>query len=258
LDSETRGRLRGSFDHAAAGYAASRPGYPDEAVDWLLGAGAHDVLDLGAGSGSLTRPLTLRARRVVAAEPSRNLLTELRAEAGVVPAIQTSAELLPFAGETFDVVTVATAFHWFDAERALPEIARVLRPGGHLALAWNTRALTTSWTQELDDLLRSAQPSTLQGDWGTGSVHALDGSALFDPPEYAAFEHEQRATREGLVGLVASRSYVISLDPPDRDSLLDRVAALLDAHAVQDGTLGLPYRAECWRAAVRRPPHPAP
>lgn len=110
-------------------------------------------------------------------------------------------------------------------------------------------------TRELDALLRSAQPASLQGDWDTDSAHALDDSALFATPTYAAFDHVQRLDRAGLLSLVTSRSYVIALDPSTRSALLDRVGELFDNHAGPDGSVALPYRAECFRCAVRRP-HP--
>jgi SAM-dependent methyltransferase len=261
MDVTTQARLKTGFDQAADAYATSRPGYPADAVRWLLygdaGAGddsaSLDVLDLGAGSGSLTLALPGYAGQVVAAEPSLNLLTELRRAAPEIPAVRAGAESLPFADGGFDVVTVATAFHWFEPDRALPEIARVLRPGGHLALVWNSRVHETVWTQRLNALLRSAMPPALQGDWGVGSVRALDDSRWFLPPERATFEHEQPLDRAGLVSLVASRSYVIALDSPAREALLTRVGELYDATVGPGGTLAMPYHAKCFRSAVRPP-----
>jgi hypothetical protein len=127
----------------------------------------------------------------------------------------------------------------------------VLRPGGHLALVWNTRVAASPLTAELAALLRSARPPTLQGDWGTGSVHALDDSPWFAPSESAAFDHVQRIDRDGLINLVGSRSYVIALDPADRAELLERVRALFDTHAGGSAVVDIPYRAECFRFAVR-------
>lgn len=246
-------RLGVVFGQAAARYAASRPGYPEPAVDWLIAGRPGDALDLGAGSGALTRALTSRVPRVVAAEPSHDLLIELRDRSPTALAVRAGAEQLPFADASFDVVTVATAFHWFDPQRALPEIARVLRPAGHLALVWNTRDSTTPWTQELDLVLRSAQPPTLRGDWGTDSVHALDSSPWFAPPERADFDHTQMLSLGGLRGLVASRSYVIALDPAAREALLAQVSALFEQYAQAGDELALPYRTQCWRSFLSAP-----
>lgn len=251
MDPATRGRLKGTFGVAARRYASARPSYPDSVVDWLVGVTARAILDLGAGSGALTKALVSRAGTVIAAEPSHILLLELRSAASLASAVQPAAERLPFNNASFDIVTVATAFHWFDTRQALPEIARVLRPAGHLALVWNTRTVTNSWTRDLDELLRAAQPATLQGDWGAGSVRHLEASARFETPERADFAHTQRLDRSGLVDLVASRSYVIVLSDSARQHLLARVEALFDASADPGGALDLPYVAQCWRAAVR-------
>lgn len=253
MDPSTRRDLRGTFDAAAKSYAAARPSYPGAAVAFLLGDHDQDVLDLGAGSGALTRLLHRQAARVIAAEPSTNLLQALRESSPDAAVVEAGAEHLPFAGASFDVVTVATAFHWFDPIRALPEIARVLRLRGHLGLVWNTRIVNQGWTAEFDGLLRSAQPSTLQGDWGTGSVRVLSGHPLFTEPDYAEFAHVQQLDKAGLLDLVASRSYVIALSPEAHTSLLDRASALFASAADDSGHVQMPYVAKCWRAAVRRP-----
>lgn len=264
MDASTRERLGAAFDRAASSYAVSRPGYPEAAVDWLLdpdagtraAAGTNatgGVLDLGAGSGSLTHQLAARVRRVVAAEPSLNLLRELSLEPPSSGMVQAAAEQLPFDAGVFDVVTVATAFHWFDSDRALPEIARVLREGGGLGLIWNVRSRTEPWTRALSALLRSVRPASLSGDWGAGSAQALDDSPWFAPPSYAEFPHGQRLGRSALMELVGSRSYVIALDEPQRVSLLAEVGDLFDITAGKALTLDLPYTSRCWRAVSTRP-----
>lgn len=253
MDMSTRGRLQSTFDGAARRYAAARPTYPAGAVAWLVGATPVTVLDLAAGSGALTRALVDRGHTVVAAEPSRNLLRELTIAAPRALAVRAAAEELPFGNAAFDVVTVATAFHWFDPARALPEIGRVLRAGGRLSLVWNTRQLADPWSRRLDALLRAAQPSTLRGEWGTDSVRALDNSSCFEPPEHNGFPHTQRLDRSGLVDLVASRSYVIALDDSSRRDLLAAAGALFDSAADADGYVELSYVADCWRNTSRRP-----
>lgn len=252
MDPATRHHLKGTFDAAATGYAKSRPTYPESAVAFLLGDHVDDVLDLGAGSGALTRLLHERTASVVAGEPSHNLLRELRRSSPETASAAARAELLPFHDASFDVVTVATAFHWFDPARALPEIARVLRSSGHLGLVWNTRSVTTAWESELDLLLRSAQPSSLQGDWATDAISALTSHPLFTEPTYAEFAHTQQLGRATFIELVASRSYVIALETPIRAELLDRVATLFDASADTSGYVQMSYRARCWRSPVRR------
>jgi SAM-dependent methyltransferase len=240
-------RLAAGFDRGAAGYATHRPGYPDEAVAWLAGPNRCDVLDLGAGSGSLPAGLVSAGQRVVAAEPSWAMLGELGSRGLGAPVVQASAEALPFAQGSFDVVTVATAFHWFDASAALPQIASVLRTGGRLALVWNSRTMSGGWPETFGELLRGAQPPELVGDWGTGSVSAVEASPLFGPLEEASFPFSQRLDREGLIGLAASRSYVIALPDARRRRLLEHVGRLFDSAADTDGMVELGYAARCWR-----------
>jgi SAM-dependent methyltransferase len=235
-------------------YAAHRPGYPDSAVEWLVGGERRHVLDLGAGSGSLTKSLVADGHLVVAAEPNRAMLAELEVLGLAAPLVQSGAEALPFARQSFDVVTVGTAFHWFDADAALPEIAAVLKPGGRLALVWNIRCEDSGWAAELAELLQAAQPPSLVGHWVTGSVSAVEESALFGPLEAAEFPFTQTLDRAGLMGLAASRSYVIALSTTRRRRLLESIGRLFDSVAGGGSTVELPYRTRCWRAArIDRP-----
>src|SRR3954454_13116307 len=121
-----------SFGPAAADYERVRPSYPGSAVAWLVGTEPQRVLDLGAGTGKLTRVIVALGHDVVAVEP----LPEMRAElSAALPTVEThagSAEAIPLADASVDAVVVGQAFHWFDQARAVPELARVLRPGGVL------------------------------------------------------------------------------------------------------------------------------
>ncbi len=254
MEPSLRTRLGASFGSAAGSYADSRPGYPAAAASWLAGSEPADVLDLAAGSGSLTATLVGLGHRVVAAEPSQQMLDRLVSSLPGTPGVASAAESLPFRGGSFDVVTVATAFHWFDAEVALAEIRRVLRPFGRLALVWNTRVGEQGWTQALSTLLRSVRPTGLAGDWGAGSAHALAQSDLFEDVEYTEFSHSQTLDRAGLRGLVASRSYVSALSQEERAEVMALVDQLY-ADAVRsepDAAVVLPYVTQCWRA-TRRP-----
>jgi SAM-dependent methyltransferase len=243
-----RRRLGAAFGREAEVYAAHRPGYPPDAVAWLVGRVRRGVLDLGAGSGSLTAGLVSAGHAVVAAEPSSAMLAELAASGLEVPLVQSGAEALPFAQGSFDVVTVATAFHWFDAAAALPQVAAVLKPGGRLALVWNIRSEADGWPAELGQLLRAAQPPSLVGHWATDSVRAVEESTLFGPLEVAEFGFTQTLDRAGLVGLAASRSYVIALSSSRRRRLLDSVGRLFDFAAGADARVELPHTARCWRS----------
>ena len=213
------------FARAAGVYDRARPSYPQEAIDWLvartgLGPG-RTVADVGAGTGKLTRLLVPTGARVLAVEP----VAEMRALIGAGEVLEGTAEELPLGDGAVDVVTVAQAFHWFDHDRALPELHRVLRPGGSLALFWNMRDLTNPLQRGVEDLLaehRGNLTPQREGRWRA----PLAASPLFGEEERAEFRHEQAFTTEDLCERVASTSFVAAMPAEERAALLERVRAL--------------------------------
>ncbi|MFJ3987030.1 class I SAM-dependent methyltransferase [Streptomyces fungicidicus] len=149
-DRATRAR---SFDAAAAQYAANRPSYPPalfDAIEELTGrplAGAR-VVDVGAGTGMATARLLARGADVIAVEPGAGMAAEFRRALPGVPVVRGDGNALPLAAHCADLLTYAQAWHWTDPVRAVPEAVRVLRPGGALALWWNTDALDVPWIAE--------------------------------------------------------------------------------------------------------------
>lgn len=244
MDSELR-RARGtSFGSVAEVYERSRPLYPEDAVRWLVGDTPADVLDLGAGTGKLTRQLVALGHRVVAVDPLPEMLAQLRAVVPGVEALEGMGESIPLAADSVGVVTIAQAFHWLDPVAALPEIARVLRPGGVLALVWNMRQENDLLSGALEGMIDSGTVES--GD----AVRPIDASGLFGAVETASFGSAQRVDRGMLLDLVLSRSYCASMAPDERDEVLEGVGALYDAAAGSDG-VELSYKAECFRAARR-------
>ena len=243
-DVDERRKQAASFAGVADVYERSRPGYPDAAVAWLAGSTPGDVVDLGAGTGKLTRSLVALGHRVTAVEPLEEMLAQLRASVPAARALTGGAEAMPLPDASIDVVTCAQAFHWFDHDRALAEIARVLRPGGRIALVWNMRHASEIWVEELGD--------AIVGRTGLdrGAVEPIERSGLYGPVERAVFEHTQEVDRTTMRELVRSRSYCAILSEEERAPILDRVDAIFDRHA-RDGVLHVPYRTECFRA-VRR------
>ena len=233
-----------SFAGVADAYERSRPGYPDDAVRWLAGAGSCDVLDLGAGTGKLTRSLVALGHRVIAVEPLEQMLAELRRAVPGAEALLGSAEMIPVPDASVDVVTCAQAFHWFDHDRALPEIARVLRPGGRLALIWNMRDEREAWVDELSDAMVG------RTRFVSRTAELIERSGLFEPSEHEVFDHSQDIDRTALQELVLSRSYCAVLTPEERVPILEKVDRIFDEHA-RDGILRLPYMTECFRASRR-------
>jgi SAM-dependent methyltransferase len=229
-----------SFAHVADSYERGRPGYPDEAVRWLVGDEPCDVVDLGAGTGKLTRSLVALGHRVTAIEPLPEMLEHIPATAPGASAILGNAEVIPLPDGFADVVTVAQAFHWFDHSAALPEVARVLRSEGRLAMVWNIRDDAEPWVADLSTTLG---PESI----AAGDVNApIDESGLFGPVETATFRFTQVLDRETMLDLVVSRSYCAKLPPAEREPILDAVAQLFDEHEA-DGKIELPYVTECYR-----------
>jgi len=233
-----------SFAGVAGAYERGRPTYPEEAVRWLVGDEPLDVVDLGAGTGKLTRVLVSLGHRVTAIEPLPEMLELLPATAPGAGAILGNAEVIPLPDEFADVVTSAQAFHWFDHAVALPEIARVLRPGGRLAVVWNVRDERVPWVARLSELIGSEGTSAMDVD------DPIDKSGLFGPVEKAEHQIEQVLGRETLLDLVLSRSYCAKLPPAEREPILAAVGRLYDEVAGDDG-VSLPYVTQCFRAERR-------
>ena len=179
------------------------------------------MVDLAAGTGKLTRDLVPTGATVVAVEPLDEMRAQLLQRVPEAQAFAGTAEEIPLADGSVDAVVCAQAFHWFDPERALPEIHRVLRPGGGLAMLWNTRGVEEPVQARLDEFLLQHQEQASR-DW-LKADDAVARSPLFGPLEHRCWPHEQRLSLDELVGLVASRSYIASLDEETRAALLGDV-----------------------------------
>ena len=236
--------LSGSFGAVADAYDRGRPSYPAEAVAWLLDGDAKIVLELGAGTGKLTRAMVDQGHAVFATEKDPAMLAVLKERVSEVSAKLASAEEIPANDRSVDVVIAAQAFHWFDHALALPEMARVLRPGGHVALVWNSFDQRIPWVRKLVEVT---------GEWSATSASShelLAESDLFGQVESAKFPFWQDVTRDTLVDIVASRSYVASLPVDEREAKLDAVRALYDDYGRGHDGMQLPYVVECYRAKV--------
>ena len=236
------------FARSAAAYDRARPEYPPAAIEWLaarLGLRpGRAVLDLAAGTGKLTRPLAATGADVVAVEP----VAEMRERIGPasVMVLDGTAEAIPLDDASVDAVTVGQAFHWFDCPVALAEIHRVLRPGGALALVWNSRPLDDPVHAAIEALVaphRRGAPTHRSGAWRA----AFEATTLFGPLEQRTFDHAVRHDADALVDRVRSTSVVGALDDGEQAELLTAVRAL-----AADGPVDLRYVGEVF-VCDRRP-----
>jgi SAM-dependent methyltransferase len=246
MSSPTYGDRAGSFGRGAGAYRRTRPGYPPDAVDWLLGPGPTRVLDLAAGTGKMTENLVGRGLDVVAVEPADGMRAELADVAPTADVRAGTAEHLPLPDADVDAVLVAQAWHWFDPRTASGEISRVLRPGGRLGVVWNIRDDEVDWVGQLTGILHTGDPLQLRYD-----RPELDDR--WTAVEHATFRWQHRLAPGDLRVLALSRSHTLTLDPDDRDALLDAVDDLTRTHPDLAGrdAIDLPYRTECYRADLR-------
>ncbi|MCU1475461.1 MAG: methyltransferase protein [Subtercola sp.] len=255
-----------SFGQNVGDYERGRPGYPDAAVEWMLaqstpGSSLSDtrlltaasterapdavepsssepaprsaghppaghplaVVDVGAGTGKFTASLVSRGLDVTAVEPDSVMRETLAGKFPSVVAVGGRAESLPLADASADLVTFAQAWHWVDVAVASAEVARVLKPTGVLALVWNMRDNRVDWVARLSDIMGSS---------GAEDYDTLDPSigAPLVAFEHADFGWDNELTRDQLFAMITSRSYVIAMQPAEREAMLARVSQLLDTH----------------------------
>jgi SAM-dependent methyltransferase len=237
---------RGYARAGARDYEAGRPGYPPEAAAWLAAElelrPGRVVLDLGAGTGKLTRSLLPTGAEVVAVEPVAEMRAGLPGEAR---ALAGSAAAIPLSDGEVHAVTVAQALHWFATGEAFAEIHRVLAPGGQLGLIWNSMDESVPWVRAVQDEVHAhAGPEVPR--YGVSPWRAeLAASGRFGPLHEAHFRHEQRLDRAGLRARVASTSYIAALNDAARATVLAHVAEIVSK---RPEPFALPYRVDAFWA----------
>lgn len=238
-----------SFDSAAEVYERSRPGYPADAVDWLMASAPSTVLDLGAGTGKFTRVIADRVETIIAVDPSERMLDQL---SRAVPTADTrvgTGEKLPADESSVDAVFAAQAWHWMDPTTTVPEVARVLKDKGTLGLLWNLRDDRIDWVARMSEIIHDGPSSDLSDN----------------PPEqpegFTAFEvyetvWTQDLDRDEIAELTSSRSHFIVQDEPTRAQILRDLRALLDTHPdTRDLVrIPMPYRTLAYRTELRPVP----
>jgi SAM-dependent methyltransferase len=240
-------------DYVSRGFGATtglyekiRPVYPDAAVDILvreLGIGpGRIVVDVGAGTGKLTRMLTRTGATVIAVEPLAEMRERLAEGAPLAVPFDGTAEHMALKDGSAHAITVAQAFHWFDGDRALAEFHRVLGPGGRLGLVWNVRDRREPWVEEFDRLLDAVDPE--RPDHQTGRWRsAFERTALFGPLQQRDVPNSQTLAPGEIRDRAASASSIASLPARERERVLDRFSELAATHPDIRGreAVTLPY-----------------
>lgn len=274
LPPELWARLAGSFGAAARDYRRFRPDYPADAIAAGLrsadGRLPTEVLDLGAGTGKLTAVLAaIGIARITAVEPDPQMAAQIAAVAPGTPVLAGSAERIPLADAAVDAVTVGQAMHWFDLDAALPEMARVLRPGGRVVAVWNTADPEHAFTVEFERLQsrhvrarNSALPAGTTADDTAGRADDNDddddeppfaGRPDFTDPVLTSTRWVREMTPEQLHGFLDTLSYVITADEVHRRALHEGLDVLIDGWLLDGGRgpIELAERCRVW-VAVRR------
>jgi SAM-dependent methyltransferase len=230
-----------SFGKAAAHYDSIRPTYPAEALEWLLGAEPRTVVDLGAGTGIFSRVLGATGHHVIAVEPDPLMRDRLVAVSPHITTVAGSAEDMPLPDGSVDAVVAAQSYHWFDRQRAHPEIARVLRPGGVFGAIWNIRDESVPWVAAFG---RAA--SLEDGTTGMGFWRGMpDASPWFEPWERGEFRHALTYSPSQLLDLAHSRSTWLAGDKDTRRRIDDGVSAVIAdlPNPVEVSYIAVAYRA---------------
>lgn len=232
-----------SFGGATAAYEAGRPSYPVEAVAWLLDPRPSVVVDIGAGTGKLTRALIGQGREVIAVDPDPAMLETLRAG---IPGVAThvgTAESLPLPDSCADLVTLGQAWHWVDPIAASAEIGRVLQPGGALGLVWNIRDESVPWIAAMSQIMHHSAAERMI------MTESVTVAEPFGELEERTWQWVRPMTRAQLTYMVTSRSYVITADAETRSRIDAELAALFDSltDLADGGTVDLPYSTHIFR-----------
>jgi SAM-dependent methyltransferase len=255
-----------SFGAIADDYDRLRSGPPEAAVQWLLPRRCEVAVDLGAGTGLLSRALTPWAAHVVAVEPDARMAAVLRARSAGVRVVQSMAEAIPVTGASADGVFISSAWHWIDPGPAIGEIARVLRDGGRFGVIWTGRDHHVGWLRDLNrhrelsqacdgDSDRGSEPPAARPGGEDGAPRrpwrraaTLPAGGMFGNVETATFGFSRMMTAGDFIGMLATYSGVITASQEDRTAALATAREMLDQRFPGASQIDVPMRTWCWRA----------
>jgi SAM-dependent methyltransferase len=239
-----------SFGAIAADYDRHRPAPPDEAVDWLLPDGCQVAVDVGAGTGLLTRVLERKVPRVVAVEPDDRMRAVLRARSPGIEALGGRGEAIPLPDASADGVFVSSAWHWMEPDPAVAEVTRVLRGGGRFGLIWTRRDSETGWLHEISlrDRPARAARAVRDDDRSRPRTVALPAGAHLTGIMTRSFSFSLTMKVDALIAMLGTYSGVITASPAERAAGLDRARAALEDLFPGASEIDVPMRAGCWRA----------
>lgn len=245
------------FSSRVADYVASRPGYPSELFQELVGfcpPGPNVIVaDVGAGTGLLTRSLLEKGYRVVAVEPNaemRQAMDNLLWGKAHYSSMDGHAEELPLDSGSIDLITAAQAFHWFDVDRSRAEWLRVLKPNGLVALIWNDRVFEDPLHAAFDELAAEfggeKRAALAAYEKERSGVQRLFGATHL---KEFCWPYVQHLDESGLLALVFSRSYIPARTTPEGIAVANRIRELFRRFAV-NGTIEVRYNTT---AVIGRP-----
>ena len=246
----TRAERSTSFGMVAVDYDRLRPPPAGEAVDWLIPARRGTLVDVGAGTGLLTRALASRAAHVIAVEPDERMRAVLQSRSPGVAVTEGTGEAIPLPDASADGVFASSAWHWMDPARAVPEIARVLRDGGRFGLIWTGRERDIPWLRAgewFGEAPVDARDRTPRGPDGRRLVQLPDGSPFVNI-ETATFRYTRPMAPADIVEMLTTYSAVITADPQAVERGRGRAAAALAAQFPGATMIDVPMRSHCWRA----------
>ncbi len=245
MPDDLRQQLGAAFAAGGPQYDELRPGYPDAAVQWLVGstpAGAR-VADIGAGTGKLTAQLVDRGFDVVAVDPSEDMLDQLRRRLPSVQIHVGRGESTSLAPGSVDLATFAQSWHWVDVAAGTAELHRIIRPGGAVAMVWNFLDVRVDWVAELAAIWHTL--ATRESIDATRHVPALGEG--FPPVQTTTVDWEHTTSINALAALVTTRSYYLTAAADQQQQIRDRVTAFVQDRFAGQATVGLPYRTHCYR-----------